>query len=65
MSVGALDHTIIVECLHCGHRGALSERDLARYGEERGAPIVAFVKRLTCSDCGSHSVRAYRSEQSQ
>ena len=63
MNVGALDHTIVVECLHCGHRGVLTERDLARHGEEPGTPIVAFVKRLTCSDCGSHSVRAYRSEQ--
>jgi hypothetical protein len=62
MSVQALERRIIVQCLHCGHHGALHEDDLARYGESPGAPIVAFVRRLTCSACGSHSVRAYRTE---
>lgn len=56
----ALKQRIVVECLHCGHRGTLREEDLAAYGEKPGAPIVAFVKRLVCRDCGSHSVRAWR-----
>jgi hypothetical protein len=62
MTIDALEQTIAVECLHCGHRGTLRERDLERYGEVPGAPIAAFVKRLACSECGSHSVRAYRTK---
>ncbi len=58
----ALAQRIVVECLHCGHCGTLRERDLAHYGERPGAPIAAFVRRLTCSECGSRSVRAYREE---
>jgi hypothetical protein len=53
---------IKVECLRCGHCGALDETDLPRFGVEPGAPIATFVKRLTCRACGSHSVRAFRSD---
>ncbi|HWM49529.1 MAG TPA: hypothetical protein VNR11_21730 [Xanthobacteraceae bacterium] len=65
MSAAALARRIVVECLHCGHCGTLREADLARYGERPGAPIASFVKRLTCSECGSHSVRAYRRDLEQ
>lgn len=51
---------ISVECLRCGHRGELRESDLPSFGEKPDAPIAAFVKRLTCQQCGSHSVRAHR-----
>jgi len=51
---------ISVECLRCGHRGELRESDLPSFGEKPDAPIAAFIKRLTCHKCGSHSVRAYR-----
>ena len=54
------DGDIRIECLRCGHSGALKERDLGQYGERPGAPIAAFLKRLVCSSCGSHSVRACR-----
>ena len=51
---------ICVQCLRCGHAGRLREADLPRHGEEPGAPIARFVKRLVCQECGSHSVKAFR-----
>ena len=51
---------ICVQCLRCGHAGSLREADLPRHGEEPGAPIARFVKRLVCQECGSHSVKAFR-----
>jgi hypothetical protein len=53
---------ICVQCLRCGHRGAIAEENLPLYGERPGAPIAAFVKRLTCQECGSRSVKAWRDE---
>jgi hypothetical protein len=55
---------IKVECLRCGHQGMLLPgSDLPRYGIEPDAPIATFIKRLTCCACGSHSVRAFRSDR--
>jgi hypothetical protein len=51
---------ICVECLHCRHRGILSDRILTRYGLSAEAPIASFVRRLTCERCGHHSVKAFR-----
>jgi len=51
---------ICVQCLRCGHTGTIRESDLPRHGEEPGAPIARFVKRLVCQECGSHSVKAFR-----
>ena len=51
---------IVVQCLHCGHCGTIRESDLPSYGEQPGAPIARFVKRLVCRECGSHSVKAFR-----
>ena len=51
---------ICVQCLRCGHAGAIREADLPSHGEEPGAPIARFVKRLVCQECGSHSVKAFR-----
>ena len=51
---------VSVECLRCGHRGLLRETDLPRFGEKPDAPIAAFIKRLKCRQCGSQSVRAFR-----
>jgi hypothetical protein len=45
---------ICVECLHCRHRGVLSDRILTRYGLSANAPIASFVRRLTCERCGHH-----------
>lgn len=53
---------IAVECLRCGHCGSIGEAQLRDYGEKPGAPIASFVKRLTCQECGSHSVKAWRVE---
>jgi RNase P subunit RPR2 len=51
---------IAVECLRCGHCSAFNEKRLENFGLERNAVIASFVKRLTCEECGSHSVRAFR-----
>jgi hypothetical protein len=51
---------ICVECLHCRHRGVLSDRALTRHGLPANAPIASFVQRLTCERCGHHSVKAFR-----
>jgi hypothetical protein len=53
---------VCVQCLTCGHAGVIPEKNLAFYGEKPGAPIAAFVKRLTCQECGSRSVKAWREE---
>ena len=39
----ALKQRIVVECLHCGHRGTLREEDLAAYGEKPGAHATNHV----------------------
>ena len=54
---------ICVQCLRCGHSGIIRESDLPRHGEEPGAPIARFVKRLVCQECGSHSVKAFRMDR--
>ena len=51
---------ICVQCLRCGHGGAIREDELPSHGEAPGAPIARFVKRLVCQECGSHSVKAFR-----
>jgi hypothetical protein len=54
---------VVVRCLSCQHKGALSRNDLTRFGLKPEAPITAFVKRLRCSECGSASVMAKRTMQ--
>jgi len=56
---------ICVQCLRCGHAGTIREADLPHHGEEPGAPIARFVKRLVCQECGSHSVKAFRMDASR
>ena len=49
-----------VRCLKCNHTSFLNDRDLIEFGVTENAPIVAFVKRLRCTKCGSGSVMANR-----
>jgi hypothetical protein len=49
---------IAIECLSCGHCTSISEERLKAFGLSPDAPIVKFIRRLTCTECGS--VRAYR-----
>jgi hypothetical protein len=49
-----------VRCMQCRHRRFLSDEDLIEFGIAENAPIVAFVKRLRCTKCGSGSVMANR-----
>jgi hypothetical protein len=51
---------VLVRCLVCGHRSTLSNQALGQFGLPPDAPIVAFVKRLRCTKCGSGSVMANR-----
>jgi hypothetical protein len=51
---------IAVECLRCGHCSSIPEERLRTFGLNPDAPIAKFIRRLTCTECGSHSVRAYR-----
>ena len=61
--VAPQSHTgvILVQCMTCNHKRAISEQDLTNYGLRPGAPITSFVKRLRCLKCGSASVMAKRS----
>jgi hypothetical protein len=51
---------IAVDCLKCGHCGSLSEDALLQYGLPPDAPLATLTKRLTCKECGSRAVRAFR-----
>ena len=51
---------IAVECLRCGHCSSIPEERLRTFGLSPDAPIAKFIRRLTCIECGGHSVRAYR-----
>jgi hypothetical protein len=54
------NHGVRVECLRCHHVGMLSDGSLLRQEIKQKTPIAAFIKRLRCSRCGSHSVSAQR-----
>jgi len=51
---------IVIECLSCRHSSSMPEERLKAFGLSPDAPIAKFIRRLTCSKCGSHSVRVYR-----
>jgi hypothetical protein len=51
---------VSVQCLTCGHTGLLTREALSRFSIQPDTPIAAFVKRLRCRRCGSHSVLATR-----
>ena len=53
---------IAIECLSCGHCGSLAERDLPRFGLAEDTSLVLLTKRLICQECGSRSVRAFRTD---
>ena len=58
----AMPLRIAVECLTCGHCGALSERDLPRFGLHEDTSLALLTRRLVCQECGGRSVRAFRHE---
>jgi hypothetical protein len=51
---------IVIECLSCGHCSSMPEECLKAFDLSPDAPIAKFIRRLTYSECGSHSVRVYR-----
>jgi DNA-directed RNA polymerase subunit RPC12/RpoP len=61
--VKAVEFVVHVRCLHCRHRNLLSNKELADFGIQPGAPVASFVKRLRCKKCGSGSILANRIER--
>jgi len=53
---------IAIECLTCGHCASMAEEQLKAFRPKPDTPIAKFIRRLTCTECGSHSVRAWRYE---
>jgi hypothetical protein len=53
---------IAIECLACGHAGSLDERELPHYGLAKDTSLVTVTRRLVCRECGSRSVRAFRTD---
>lgn len=51
---------IVLECLNCRHKRIITDEDLKRHGLKPGAPLVTVTKRVVCSECGSHAVKAER-----
>jgi hypothetical protein len=51
---------VAVEWLRCGHCSSIPEERLKTFGFKPDTPIAKFIRRLTCTECGSRSVRAYR-----
>ena len=54
------EQSVRVQCLRCNHVGVLTAETLSRLAITSSTPIAAFVKRLRCRRCGSHSVLATR-----
>ena len=54
---------VVVSCLRCRHRGVIEPAALERLGFAPDAPISSFIKRVRCSQCGSGSVMAKRSQR--
>jgi hypothetical protein len=50
----------LVVQVQCRHKSFLTQRELIEFGIVENAPIVAFVKRLRCTKCGSADVMASR-----
>jgi DNA-directed RNA polymerase subunit RPC12/RpoP len=61
----ALEKSVRVQCLRCGHFNVLAPDVLARLAIGPNTPIAAFVRRLSCRKCGSKSVLATRKPASQ
>jgi DNA-directed RNA polymerase subunit RPC12/RpoP len=59
---GLVHMRIAVECLTCGHAGSLDERELPRFGLAEDTSLVTLTRRLVCQECGSRSVRAFRTD---
>jgi hypothetical protein len=57
--IGRMKH-IAIECLTCGHCTSFPEQRLKAFRLSPDTPIAKFIRRLTCTECGSHSVRAWR-----
>ena len=54
------ERRIAIDCLSCGHCTSVAERKLPAFGLEPDASLVTLTRRLTCKECGSKAVRAFR-----
>jgi hypothetical protein len=55
-----IEFVVQVRCVQYRHKRFLSDQDLIEFGIAENDPIVAFVKHLRCTKCGSGSVVASR-----
>ena len=51
---------IAIDCLNCGHCNSVSVEKMPYFGLPPDASLVEFTKRLTCKECGSKAVQAFR-----
>jgi hypothetical protein len=58
--VGVGKVRIAIDCLNCGHCASISEAKLPYFGLKPDTSLVTLTKRLTCKECGSKAVQAYR-----
>jgi DNA-directed RNA polymerase subunit RPC12/RpoP len=62
--VKVVELVVQVRCLQCRHKRILSGHELAFFGIKPDSPVASFVKRLRCTKCGSGSVMANRTAES-
>ncbi len=54
------ERRIGIDCLNCGHCTSVAEEKLPYFGLAPDASLVTLTRRLTCKECGSKAVRAFR-----
>jgi hypothetical protein len=54
-----------VECLRCGHRGAVDADVLRRHGLAPEVGMAELSRSLVCQVCGGRSTRAFRASLSE
>ena len=54
------ERRIGIDCLNCGHCSSVSEAKLPHFGLPPDTSLVTLTRRLTCKECGSKAVRAFR-----
>jgi hypothetical protein len=55
-----VENAVCIECLRCHHRGIIEAEALAHHGLPPDASVAELSRRLVCSACGSHAMRAFR-----
>ncbi|MFL9826723.1 hypothetical protein [Rhodoplanes sp. SY1] len=63
--LAATDHVVCIECLRCGHRGAIDGTTLAGHGLRPDVSLAELTRALVCQVCGSRATKAFRSEPTE